>query len=76
MKNIVAFCLCDLYGIRDFGFVGFCQRREHFLFIVVCVSLIDGLTENKAWSKPRADVHFRLNESQPFRGMVSNTDFE
>ena len=64
------FCLCDLYGSRDFGFVRFCQRREHFLFIMVCVSLMDGLTENKAQPKPRADVHFRLKESYPFRGMV------
>ena len=32
---------------------------------------MDGLTENKAWRKPRADVHFRLKESQPFRGMMS-----
>ena len=38
---------------------------------MVCVSLIDRLTENKAWRKPRADVHFKLKESQPFRGMVS-----
>ena len=64
-------CLCDLYGSRDFAFVGFCQRQEHFLFIMVCVSLMDRLTENKAWRKPREDVHFRLKELQPLRGMVS-----
>ena len=63
-------CLCDLYDSRDFGFVGFCQCREH-LFIMVCVSLMDGLTENKAWRKPRLDAHFRLKESQLFRGIVS-----
>ena len=65
------FCLCDLYGSRDAGFVEFCQCREHFLFIMICVSLMDGLTENKASHKPRAHVYFRLKESQPFRGMVS-----
>ena len=29
---------------------------------------MDGFTENKAWGKPPAIVHFRLKESQPFRG--------
>ena len=67
MKYWCFFCLCDLYRSRDFGFVGFCERREHFFFIMVCVSLMDGLTENKAWRKSRAEVHFRLKESQPFR---------
>ena len=38
---------------------------------MVCVSLMDGLTEKKAWRKLRADVHFRLKESQPFRETVS-----
>ena len=52
------------------GFVGLSQCREHFLFIMVCVSLMDGLTENKAWRKAPADVHLRLKESQPFRGMM------
>lgn len=42
------FCLYDLCGSRGFGFVGFCQRRDHFLFNMVCVSLMDELTENKA----------------------------
>ena len=64
-------CLCDLYGSRDFGFVGFSQRQEHFLFIMVCVSLMNGLADNKAWCKPQEDVHFRLKELQPLRGMVS-----
>ena len=32
---------------------------------------MDGLTENKAWRKSWADIHFRLKVSQPFRGMVS-----
>ena len=31
---------------------------------MVCVSLMEGLTKNKGWRKPWADV-------QPFRGMVS-----
>ena len=31
---------------------------------------MEGLNENKAWRRPRADAHFRLKESQPFRGMV------
>ena len=65
------YCLCGLYGSRDFGFVGLSQCREHVLFIMVCFSLMDELTENKAWRKPRADVYFRLKESQPFREMVS-----
>ena len=30
-----------------------------------------GLTANKAWRKPWADVHFRIKESQTFRGMES-----
>lgn len=64
------FCLCDVYSCRDLGFAGHCQRQEHFLFIMTCVSLMDGFTENKARRKPRVDVHFRLKESQPFRGMV------
>ena len=32
---------------------------------------MDELTENEAWHKPRSDVHFRLEESQHFGGMVS-----
>ena len=32
---------------------------------------MDELIENRAWYKPRADVHFRLKESQPLRGLVS-----
>ena len=64
-------CLWNFYGSRDFGFIGFRQHREHFLFIMVCVFLMDRLTENKAWRKPRPDVHFRLKEPQPFRAMVS-----
>ena len=32
---------------------------------------MDGITENKAWRKPRTDVHFRLKESQPFKGLMS-----
>ena len=69
---MIAFnCLCDLYGSRDFAFVRFCQCQEHFLLIMVCVSLMDGLTKNKAWCKPRVNVHFSLKESQPFRGMLS-----
>lgn len=64
------FCLCDVYSCRDLGFVGHRQCQEHFLFIMTCVSLMDGFTENKARRKPRVDVHFRLKESQPFRGMV------
>ena len=32
---------------------------------------MEGLNENKAWHKPQADAHFRLKESQPFRGMMS-----
>ena len=38
---------------------------------MVCVTLMDRLTENKAWCKPQADIDFRLKESQRFRGMVS-----
>ena len=56
---------------RNFGFVGFCQLREHFLFIMVCLSLMNGLTENNAWSKTWTDLHFTLKKSQPFRRMVS-----
>ena len=26
------YCLCDLYGSRDLGFVGFCQRWKHLLW--------------------------------------------
>ena len=70
-KNPSFFFLCDLYGTRDFGFVRLCQLREHFLFIMVCVSLMDGLTGNKAWRKPRVDIDFRLKESQPYSWMVS-----
>ena len=31
----------------------------------------EDFTENKAWRKSWADIHFRLKVSQPFRGMVS-----
>ena len=58
------YCFCDLHGSRDFGFVGLSQCREHFLFIMLCMSLMEGLTKNKGWRKPQADA-------KPFRGMVS-----
>ena len=58
-------------GVENLVLLDCVNVENNFLFIMICVSLMDGLTENKTWSKPRADVHFGLKESQSFRGIVS-----
>ena len=63
------FCLCYLYRCRDW--FGRILSTSGTLSIYYDIRvLMDGFTENKVWRKFWADVHFRLKESQPFRGMV------
>ena len=66
-------CLLSVRALREqrLWFRWTLPTSRTLLFIMVCVSLMDGLTENEAWRKPRTDAHFRLKESQPFRGMMS-----
>ena len=46
LSNKPNFCLWDLYGSNDFGFVGFCQRRELSLIIISeAMDAMDGITE-------------------------------
>ena len=57
VRYLFSFCLYDLYGSRDLGFVGFCQCRELFLIMVSeAMNAMFGLP-GKISSELRTDVY-------------------